>query len=219
MAAAPLVILLGPPASGKGTQARRLQEQFGWRAFSTGAAIRSHVERDTPFGKRCRDLLGCAYLLPDDLILELVRDQLEEVHGGLVLDGFPRTVPQAEMFDELCSERGWKIDLVIALEATEEELAERVTHRLTCTACGGTFRDGEDGAPSEGGVCPYCGSIVGRRKDDRPEVFAERFAEYQKLTRPLLEYYQPRNIIRTFHALLPASDKARLIAELFASPV
>lgn len=216
MAAAPLVILLGPPASGKGTQARLLQERFGWRAFSTGAAIRSHVERDTPFGKRCRDHLGAAYLLPDDLILELVRSELECVRGGLVLDGFPRTLRQAEMFDELCAEKGWRIDAVLALIGTEEELAERVTHRLTCTACGGTFREGEIGAPADGGACPLCGAIVGRRKDDRPEVFAERFAEYEKLTRPLLDYYASRGLLRTLDAMLPAPEKARVINESFS---
>ncbi|MFM7181558.1 MAG: adenylate kinase family protein [Verrucomicrobiales bacterium] len=217
MAAAPLVILFGPPASGKGTQARMLHERFGWRAFSTGAAIRSHVERNTPFGKRCQDLLGSAYLLPDDFILELVRSELESVDGGLVLDGFPRTVRQAELFDELCRERGWKIDAVIALVATEEELAERIMHRLTCTACGGTFRNGDLGAPVEGGACPLCGAMVGRRKDDHPDVFAERFAEYKKLTLPLLDYYAPRGIVREFHALLPSSDMARQITDLFPS--
>jgi adenylate kinase len=218
MAAAPLVILFGPPASGKGTQARVLQERFGWRAFSTGAAIRSHVQRDTPFGKRCRDLLGCAYLLPDDLILDLVRSELEGVEGGLVLDGFPRTVRQAEMFDDLCSERGWKIDAVIALVATASELAERVIHRLTCTACGGTFREGDPDAPPDAGPCPHCGAIVGRRKDDRAEVFAERFAEYENLTRPLLDYYAPRGIVHVIHAMLPAAEKARVINELFPLP-
>ena len=219
MAAAPLVILLGPPASGKGTQARLLEETFGWRAFSTGAAIRSHVERGTAFGKRCRDLLGTAYLLPDDFIIELVRSELDGASGGLVLDGFPRTLPQARMFDELCAENGWKIDAVIALVASESDLAERVIHRLTCTSCGGTFREGEPGAPSDGGPCPHCGAIVGRRKDDRPEVFAERFAEYEKLTRPLLDYYAPRGILRTFDAMLPAPEKARLILDLFSQPV
>jgi adenylate kinase len=218
MAAAPLVILLGPPASGKGTQARVLHERFGWRAFSTGAAIRSHVERNTPFGQRCRDLLGSAYLLPDDFILELVRFELEGVEGGLVLDGFPRTVRQAEMFDQLCTERGWKIVAVIALDASESELAERVIHRLTCTACGGTFREGEPNAPVEGGACPLCGAIVGRRKDDQPDVFAERFAEYEKLTRPLLDYYTPRGIVRHFHALLPSAEMARRIADHFCHP-
>ena len=192
-----------------------MQERFGWRTFSTGAAIRSHVERDTAFGKRCRDHLGTAYLLPDELILDLVRSELEGVRGGLVLDGFPRTVRQAQMFDGLCSEKGWKIDAVLALVGTEEALAERVTHRLTCTACGGTFREGEIGAPADGGACPHCGATVGRRKDDRPDVFAERFAEYEKLTRPLLDYYAPRGILHSLDAMLPAPEKARVINETF----
>lgn len=216
MGAMPLVILIGPPASGKGTQARILHERFGWRSFSTGASIRSHVERDTPFGRRCRDLLGTAFLLPDDFILELVRSELEIVDGGLVLDGFPRTLRQAEMFDELCSERGWKIDAVIAIEATQDELAERVIHRLTCTACGGTFREGEPGAPIDGGICPRCGGTVGRRKDDRPEVFAERFAEYAKWTLPLLDYYAPRGIVLRFHAMLPSAEMAMRLTDHFS---
>lgn len=217
MAAAPLVILFGPPASGKGTQARLLQERYGWRTFSTGAAIRSHVEMNTPFGQRCRDLLGSAYLLPDEFILELVRSELGNVEGGLVLDGFPRTVRQACLFDELCAEKGWKIDVVIALEGTESELAERVIHRLTCSVCGGTFREGAAGAPKEGGPCPLCGATVGRRKDDLPQVFAERFAEYEKLTRPLLDFYAPRGIVRRFSAKLSAVEMASRINELFST--
>lgn len=217
MAAEPLVILIGPPASGKGTQARILHERFGWRAFSTGAAIRSHVERDTAIGRRCRDLLGSAYLLPDDFILELAREELRDAQGGLVLDGFPRTIGQARLFDELCREKGWKIDAVLAIEAAEEELAERVIHRLTCSACGGTFREGMPDAPPMGGICPLCGGAISRRQDDRPEVFAERFAEYARLTRPLLDYYAPRGIVSHYSAMLPSAELAARIEARFST--
>lgn len=217
MAVEPLVILLGPPASGKGTQARILHDAFGWRAFSTGAAIRSHVERNTSIGQRCRNLLGSAYLLPDDFILELAREELRDAEGGLVLDGFPRTVGQARLFDDLCAEKGWTISAVIAIEANEKDLAERVIHRLTCSACGGTFREGIPDAPVMDGACPICGGKISRRKDDRPEVFAERFAEYDRLTRPLLDYYAPRGIVSRHDALLPSAELAANIRARFLS--
>lgn len=209
-----LVILLGPPASGKGTQAKELHARFGWKTFSTGAAIRSHVERGTPFGERCRAMLGSAYLLPDAMILELVRAELADHQGGLVLDGFPRTLEQARLFDDYCQERHWQIDAVIAIEATESELAARVVSRLTCPKCGGTYRAGDQGL-ALGMPCPACQKPLARRKDDTPEVFAERFAEYERLTHPLVDFYASRGILHRFNALTPSPELADHIESLF----
>ena len=217
MADSRLVILLGPPACGKGTQAKELNIRFGWRTFSTGAAIRSHVQRGTPFGLRFRELLGSAYLLPDAVISELVAAELKDHEGGLVLDGFPRTMPQADLFDRYCQERGWKIDAVIAITASHVELAPRVLSRLTCQDCGGTFHDGPPEGRSIGSPCPDCPGSLTRRKDDTPEVFAERFAEYDSLTKPLIGRYGARGILHTFSALTPSGQLADQIEELLAS--
>lgn len=211
-----LVILLGPPACGKGTQAKELHARFGWKTFSTGAAIRSHVERGTAFGERCRAMLGSAYLLPDEVIIELVREELGNHEGGLVLDGFPRTLPQARLFDVCCEEKQWTIDAVIAIEASEEELASRVISRLTCPNCGGTYREGESNI-AIGQPCPVCQSPLARRKDDTPEVFVERFAEYQKLTYPLVDFYASRGILHRFSALTPSAALSDQIESLFLS--
>lgn len=202
-----LVILIGPPACGKGTQARILKERFGWRTFSTGAAIRRHVHEETPLGLRCREQMAAAYLLPDDLIIEVVRQELADHQGGLVLDGFPRTLVQGRLFDEYCAERSWTIHAVVVFDATRQDLVERVTRRLSCHACGGTFRLGQDGV-TEGGSCPHCEGTLERRADDTPEVFDQRFTEYERLTLPLLDHYGPRGLVHH----VPALDPANLLA-------
>ena len=209
-----LVSLLGPPASGKGTQAHELSLRFGWRTFSTGAAIRSHVKRGTAFGKKCESMLASAYLLPDATIIELIQAELADHTGGLVLDGFPRTVRQADLFGEYCDSRGWQIDAVIAITATREELAPRVLGRVTCAACGGTFNDSLDHV-SPGDVCPHCTGTLTRRQDDTPEVFDERFNEYEKLTMPLIDYYNRRGVLRSYSAMTPPREIADQLESFF----
>lgn len=199
-----LVILLGPPACGKGTQAKLLGDLYGWRTFSTGAAIRSHVQQGTEFGKRFEEMLGSAYLLPDSVILELVKSELEDHTGGLILDGFPRTVPQACMFDDLCAHKGWKIDAVISFEASEQALEARVANRLTCMSCGGTYRQGMHGLLLDS-PCPHCGGKLGRRKDDSSEVFKQRFQEFLSLTQPLVDFYKRRGLLHRIDALTPSN--------------
>lgn len=211
-----LVILLGPPASGKGTQAHELATRFGWRTFSTGAAIRSHVQRRTPFGLEFAAMLGSAYLLPDETVIDLIRAELRDHRGGLVLDGFPRTLPQAVLFDDYCTARGWKIDAVIAILAGRADLAPRVRERITCTNCGGTFNISTDRV-HPGDICPHCRGTLARRQDDTPEVFDERFAEYEKLTMPLIDYYNQRGILHSFSALTPPGDIASGIASVFTT--
>lgn len=213
--ASPLLILLGPPASGKGTQARYLEERFGWKAFSTGAAIRHHVAEGTPLGREARALLANGYLLPDDVILRLVAEELRDHRGGLLLDGFPRTLGQATAFDDLCADLGWRLDAVIALEGTADELVHRVASRLTCPACGAIYRAGTGpAAPELGSPCERCGTPLVRREDDRPEVFRERFAEYQRLTAPLVPYYDRRRLLHRISALLPIEAKQKILLEL-----
>jgi len=213
--ASPLLILLGPPASGKGTQARFLEDRFGWRSFSTGAAIRRHVAEGTPLGREAAALLAKGYLLPDEVILRLVASELEGHRGGLILDGFPRTLGQATAFDDLCADRGWRLDAVIALLGGAEELVHRVSSRLTCPACGAIHRSGTGpDAPAEGGPCERCATPLVRREDDRPDVFRERFAEYERLTAPLVPYYDRRNLLHRISALLSIEAKQKALLEI-----
>jgi adenylate kinase len=211
-----LVILLGPPASGKGTQAFGIAARFGWRTFSSGAAIRSHVRRGTAFGRKYEAMLASAYLLPDETILELIQDELKDHGGGLVLDGFPRTIPQAEMFGVYCLSRGWKIDAALAIVASREELAPRVLARVTCAECGGTFNGTMDRVVP-GDPCPYCQGMLMRRLDDTPGLFDERFTEYEKLTRPVIAYYEKLGLMHSFSAMSPPMELASQIEALLIS--
>ncbi|MFT4547781.1 MAG: adenylate kinase [Verrucomicrobiales bacterium] len=183
--------MLGAPASGKGTQAARIASHFRLPNLSTGALIRSEQQRGSNLGALADNYLAGGGFLPDDLMAEIMTTWLQESGaGGFVLDGFPRTLPQAENFDAFLASAGQRLDAVILLEADLETLHRRIGSRVHCTRCGGTFQLNATIVPS--GDCPKvdCQGRLEPRSDDQPEPYAGRLANYHKLTKPLIEHYE-----------------------------
>ena len=191
------LILFGPPGSGKGTQAERLCARFGVPHLSTGDMLRDAVARGTEVGKRARAIMAAGDLVPDDVVIGIVADRLAEddAVSGFVLDGFPRTVAQAEALDEVLRKAGISLDRVVALDVSADALTERIAGRRTCGDCGAGYHDSFR-PPAKPGVCDRCGGrALERRKDDRPEAVRERFAAYAERTAPILPRYEAQGIL------------------------
>lgn len=185
------IVLLGPPGVGKGTQARRLSEALGLPRIITGDMLRSHVASDTALGREAGGYMERGELVPDELIIAMIRERLEEgdAQGGFILDGFPRTVAQAEALETLVNP-----DVVIALEAGEEELIDRLTGRRVCRECQAVYHVVHD-PPRQEGICDVCGGELYHREDDTATVILERLHAYWRKTAPLVHRYETRSIL------------------------
>lgn len=193
-----ILILLGPPGSGKGTQAKRLEQTHGIVQLATGDMLRAATDSDTAFGRRIKAIMDSGQLVPDDVIIEMIDRRITEPDcaRGFILDGFPRTVPQAEALDAMLARRHLKLDHVILLEVDEAALVERLAGRFTCSQCGASYHD-KYTRPRREGVCDICGCTeFVRRADDRPEAVKARFEVYRAQTAPILPYYRDRGILR-----------------------
>ena len=192
------IVLLGPPASGKGTQGCRLAASLGLGYLSTGALLRENIEESTPLGLTAEPILARGGYLPDDLMCPILADWLEKNDSGKgwVLDGFPRSLPQAEFLDGWLSENGAALDAAVALEAPFDELLRRTRERVECPGCRWT---GQRRELSEGGLCRICGKPAAPRDDDDEENFRNRHAEFTALTVPVIDFY------RTTHRLIPVT--------------
>ncbi len=180
------IVLLGPPGVGKGTQAHRLSEALGVPRIITGDMLREHVASDTSLGREAQGYMERGELVPDDLIIPMIRERLqkEDTSQGFVLDGFPRTVTQAEAFEALVTP-----DVVIALETSEEQLIERLSGRRVCRRCQTIFHVVQN-PPRREGICDRCGGELYHREDDTEEVIRERLRAYREETEPLVERYE-----------------------------
>lgn len=206
------VVLLGPPASGKGTQGRRLAASCGLAYLSTGALLREAVERQTPLGIQAKPILDRGGYLPDELMLPLIADWLEHHPGGWVLDGFPRSKPQAEFLDQWLERHGLALDAAIVLEAPFDVLFARIHHRVECPECRWS---GQRAELAETGACPKCGGIAAARDDDDEENFRSRFAAYERITGPAIEYFATRGeLVRCSAIDAPEVVADRILAAL-----
>lgn len=183
------IILLGYPGSGKGTQAKVLSQKLGMFHVSTGDIFREELAKKTPLGQETAKYLSAGRLVPDKLVLEVMKTRLNTETRGLLFDGFPRTVDQAEGLDSWFQGRGQSIDAVLFLKVTEEEVVKRLSARRTCTGCGRIYNTITT-PPAKENVCDACGKPLAIREDDKPEVVTRRIQVYKDQTEPLLAYYR-----------------------------
>ncbi len=192
------IILLGPPGAGKGTQAKRLETKRNMVQLSTGDMLREVVATGSELGKEAKRIMDAGQLMPDELMIQLISERIGRDCGdGFILDGFPRTVRQAESLDQMLAEKGLKLDLVIELRVDEEALIARITGRFSCAACGAGYHD-EFQRPKVADVCDACGKTeFVRRADDNEETVRTRMEAYKRQTEPILPHYGDTGILRT----------------------
>lgn len=191
------IILIGPPGSGKGTQAKLLEEKHDLKQLSSGDMLRAAVAEGSEIGKKAKAYMEAGELVPDELVVEIVTDQIEKADGkGFILDGFPRNVHQAEVLDKMLQKNGRQIDRVPVIEVDDDLLVERVAGRFTCANCGEGYHD-KFKRPETEGVCDKCGSTEFiRRPDDNAETVRNRLDVYNEQTKPLIDYYNEQGKVR-----------------------
>ena len=204
-------ILLGPPGAGKGTQAAKIVEKYQIPHISTGDIFRENIKQGTELGKKASEYISRGELVPDDLVIEIATDRLtrDDCKAGFILDGFPRTVHQAEEQDKFLTARGEKLSVVINLEVGEDVLMKRLTGRRVCKKCGASFHV-VNMPPKQEGICDVCGGELIQRPDDNEETAANRIAVYNDQTKPLIDYYEKAGIIANI-------DGSKPLEESFAS--
>ncbi len=192
------IILLGPPGAGKGTQAKMLVEEYQIPQISTGDILRAAVKEGSPLGKEAKARMDKGELVPDSVVIGIVEERIQQPDcaKGYMLDGFPRTVPQAEALDGMLKNLSSQIDHVVSIEVANEELVERLTGRRTCRDCGAGFHVMFD-PPEKEGVCDKCGGELYQRDDDNAETVTSRLEVYESQTLPLIDYYTARGKIRS----------------------
>jgi len=197
------LILLGPPGSGKGTQAKRIEQTHQIPQLSTGDMLRAEIAADNALGRRVKGIMDSGKLVPDDVMITLIRSRIRmlDCSNGFILDGFPRTLPQAEALDVMLRGEHRQLDHVIEFEVFEPDLIERLSGRFTCCNCGASYHERYN-RPKVEGVCDVCGACEFIcRADDRPEAIKTRFEAYRLQTAPLLPYYEKRGILQKVDAM------------------
>lgn len=207
------IILLGPPGAGKGTQARLLQEQRGMIQIATGDMLRASIKSGDALGKQAQKLMDEGKLVPDELMVSMIADRIAQpdAQNGFILDGFPRTVPQAEALDKMLKDRNTSLDAVIEIKADESALIERVSGRFSCENCGAGYH--EKFKPTKiSGVCDICGSTkFCHRSDDNAATLKTRLKAYQEQTAPILPYYRQKRILKTVDGMADMTAVHQLI--------
>lgn len=207
------IIMLGAPGAGKGTQAKLIAEKYGIPHISTGDIFRANIKEGTDLGKEAKGYMDKGQLVPDDLTVRILLDRVskDDCSKGYVLDGFPRTIPQAEVLDTEVARLGESIDFAIDVDVPDENIIRRMSGRRACLKCGATYHI-EHIPPKKEGICDTCGSELVLRDDDKPETVKKRLEVYHTQTQPLIDYYSKQNILRTV-------DGTRDMQEVFADIV
>ena len=206
------LILLGPPGAGKGTQAAKIVEKYGVPHISTGDIFRENIKNGTPLGKKAQEYMNKGELVPDSLVIEIATDRLtkDDCKDGFLLDGFPRTVEQAEALDEFLAGLGRKVDHVLDIDVAAEILMTRLTGRRVCKGCGATYHV-TNIPPKVEGVCDSCGGELYQRDDDTAETVSNRIEVYNSQTKPLIDYYEKVGNIAHLDGSIDPDD---LLAEI-----
>ena len=201
------LIFLGAPGAGKGTQAEKVCEKLGIPTISTGNIIREALKNQTEMGLKAKSFIEAGKLVPDEVVIGIIKDRLAEddCQNGFILDGFPRTIPQAEALDNM----GIEIDKVIAIEVADEKIVQRMSGRRVCPDCGASYHT-EYKKPEKEGVCNFCGAELVIRKDDSPEVVLDRLNVYHEQTEPLKDYYGKKGILKVVEGQEEVADTTAL---------
>jgi len=212
------VILLGPPGAGKGTQAKRLEETHGLIQLSTGDMLRAERSSGSELGRKVQAIMDAGALVSDDITIAMIEKRIAapDCTKGFILDGFPRTVPQAKALDAMLARRGLKLDHVIEMVVDVKALVDRISGRFTCSRCGASYHDRYK-RPKVDGVCDVCGNRkFVHRADDKPEAVSVRLEAYSRQTAPLLPYYRGRGILRQVDGMADIDEVTRQIEAIFS---
>ncbi len=207
------IVMLGAPGAGKGTQAMMISEKYGLPHISTGDIFRANIKNGTELGMKAKAFMDEGRLVPDELTVELLLDRVkeEDCRNGYVLDGFPRTIPQADVLTEALAKSGDKVDYAINIDVPDENIVRRMSGRRACLNCGATYHI-EHIPPKKEGICDVCGKELVQRDDDRPETVLKRLGVYHEQTQPLIDYYEKAGVLRNV-------DGTRSLEEVFSDIV
>lgn len=210
-----ILILLGPPGSGKGTQAKRLVTEHNWPQLSTGDMLRTAIREGTELGLKAKSFMDKGALVPDEVVIGLIseRTQKADCKEGFILDGFPRTIPQADSLGKMLESRNRTIDRAILFEVAESELIKRLSGRRTCPKCAAMFHV-DSAPPKKEGICDVCSSHLIQRDDDKPEVIQHRMSVYRRETEPLVEFYRKLGVLRSINAMQSPTQVAAALGQV-----
>jgi len=199
-----ILVFIGPPGAGKGTQAKLLSQRMGFLHLSTGDILREAVKKQTPLGIKAKEYMDRGELVPDSLIIALIEENLPE-EGGVILDGFPRTLAQAEALDNMLNAKGKELSKVLVFETPDEVLIDRLSGRRVCSNCGAVYHI-KYNPPKKEGVCDLCGGNLVQREDDKESVVRNRLEVYRRQTQPLIDFYKKKSIIYKLDAMKGVED-------------
>lgn len=209
------IIMLGAPGAGKGTQAKMIADKYKIPHISTGDIFRANIKGGTPLGMEAKQYMDKGALVPDELTVKILLDRVanEDCKNGYVLDGFPRTIPQAEVLDEALTKLNDAVDFAIDVDVPDENIVNRMSGRRACLKCGNTYHI-KYNAPKTEGVCDACGDALVLRDDDKPETVLKRLSVYHDQTQPLIEYYQKKNILKSVDGTQDLNDVFEAIVKI-----
>ena len=212
------IIMLGAPGAGKGTQAKKIAEKYQIPHISTGDIFRANIKNGTELGKKAKTYMDQGLLVPDELVCDLVVDrvQQDDCKKGYILDGFPRTIPQAESLDAALSRLGEAVDYAINVEVPDENIVKRMGGRRACVGCGATYHL-VYAAPKKEGICDNCGAELILRDDDKPETVQKRLGVYHEQTQPLIDYYTKKVILKEVDGTMDMGDVFKAIVEILGA--
>ena len=212
------IIMLGAPGAGKGTQAKMIAEKYSIPHISTGDIFRYNIKNGTELGKEAKKYMDQGLLVPDELTVKILLDRVaqDDCKNGYVLDGFPRTIPQAEVLEEALTKLGDRIDYAINVEVPDENIVRRMGGRRACVNCGATYHI-EHVPPKKEGICDNCGSELILRDDDKPETVQKRLGVYHEQTQPLIDYYTKKGILKEVDGTMDMGDVFKAIVEILGA--